>query len=352
MSTRSDELAPRTLEVDGRRARAVIGGRGVPVVFLHGWSLGPRSYQDALDELVARGCRVYAPGLPGFGGTANLPAADRTIEGYAAWVAAFLDQVGLGRAGGRRRPLLRGRRGHPPGPRPARAGRAPGADQLGGHPHRVGRSGPGLGPLRPAHLGLRTAHRPGAVLVPQRLSHPRRHPRGRGPQRRRQPAGHGRDRAAGPPGRPHRRAGAAAGAGAPHPGAVERRRRRVAAGLVRRPVRGHRDRGPGAAGWPLVAAGQSPRPDRGARQPGSGAGGRARVLRRPHHCGRTAGPAHRDQHPGSHREPAAPGRLAAVDDERTPLGAGRGSGPVPSPAWPRARCGPWPVPWRTWPRIG
>ena len=73
----------------------MIGGRGVPVVFLHGWSLGPRSYQDALDELVMRGCRVYAPGLPGFGGTANLPAADRTIEGYSAWVAAFLDAVGV-----------------------------------------------------------------------------------------------------------------------------------------------------------------------------------------------------------------------------------------------------------------
>ena len=95
MMTRSDALDVRTLEVDGRRARAVIRGRGVPVVFLHGWSLGPRSYQDALDELVARGCRVYAPALPGFGGTANLPASDRTVEGYAAWVGAFLDTVGV-----------------------------------------------------------------------------------------------------------------------------------------------------------------------------------------------------------------------------------------------------------------
>jgi pimeloyl-ACP methyl ester carboxylesterase/glycine cleavage system regulatory protein len=82
-------------EVQGRTASYAVGGQGLPVVFLHGWGLGHRAYEGALRELVARGCRVYAPALPGFGGTAYLPARQRTLQGYAGWVEDFLDAVGL-----------------------------------------------------------------------------------------------------------------------------------------------------------------------------------------------------------------------------------------------------------------
>jgi pimeloyl-ACP methyl ester carboxylesterase/predicted amino acid-binding ACT domain protein len=84
-----------TLDVDDRRASCAIGGQGLPVVFLHGWGLGHRAYQSALRDLVARGCRVYAPALPGFGGTIELPGTQRTIEGYSTWVRAFLDAIGI-----------------------------------------------------------------------------------------------------------------------------------------------------------------------------------------------------------------------------------------------------------------
>ncbi len=90
-----DHLQRRRVQVEGRPASCAVGGDGLPVVFLHGWGLSYRAYEDALRELMERGCRVYAPALPGFGGTANLPAARRTFEGYAAWVDAFLDAVGL-----------------------------------------------------------------------------------------------------------------------------------------------------------------------------------------------------------------------------------------------------------------
>jgi pimeloyl-ACP methyl ester carboxylesterase/predicted amino acid-binding ACT domain protein len=92
--TRTD-LEWRMTEVDGRRASFAVGGRGLPVVFLHGWGLGHRAYQSVLGELVARGCRVYAPAMPGFSGTADLPVEQRTIDGYAAWVQRFLDTVGV-----------------------------------------------------------------------------------------------------------------------------------------------------------------------------------------------------------------------------------------------------------------
>jgi pimeloyl-ACP methyl ester carboxylesterase len=39
------------------------------------------------------GCRVYAPALPGFGGTAELRSDQRTFAGYATWVGRFLDSV-------------------------------------------------------------------------------------------------------------------------------------------------------------------------------------------------------------------------------------------------------------------
>ena len=91
----SDGLESRTSKVGDRHASWAVGGNGPPVVFLHGWGLGHRSYRSALGGLVARGCRVYAPALPGFGGTSDLPVAGRTIEGYAAWVRAFLVAVGI-----------------------------------------------------------------------------------------------------------------------------------------------------------------------------------------------------------------------------------------------------------------
>lgn len=83
----------RAIEVQGRPARYGVGGTGPPVVFLHGWAMGDRAYKRALRRLTARGCQVFVPGLPGFAGTADLPADQRTLEGYAAWVDAFMTAV-------------------------------------------------------------------------------------------------------------------------------------------------------------------------------------------------------------------------------------------------------------------
>lgn len=75
-----------------------MAGEGLPVVFVHGWCLGHRSYKRALKRLVPMGCRVYAPALPGFGGSAPLevPTGD-DLGGYASWLADFLDLVGVER---------------------------------------------------------------------------------------------------------------------------------------------------------------------------------------------------------------------------------------------------------------
>ena len=66
------------------------------MVFIHGWALGQHAYKRALKRLVHLGCRVYAPALPGFGGSAAAARLRRaTWPGYAAWADAFLDAVGV-----------------------------------------------------------------------------------------------------------------------------------------------------------------------------------------------------------------------------------------------------------------
>jgi len=81
--------------VAGRGATYLEAGAGRPVVFLHGWALSHRAYQGAVKRLAATGVHVFAPALPGSSGTAGLPSDDCTLRGYAAWVAEFLDAVGV-----------------------------------------------------------------------------------------------------------------------------------------------------------------------------------------------------------------------------------------------------------------
>ena len=91
-----DSLTWYRTTVEGRPASYGVGGTSGPaVVFLHGWATGSRTYRRALRRLVRRGCRVYAPALPSFGGTADLPAARMNMAGYAEWVSNFMAEVGI-----------------------------------------------------------------------------------------------------------------------------------------------------------------------------------------------------------------------------------------------------------------
>jgi pimeloyl-ACP methyl ester carboxylesterase len=90
-----DNLAWRLTAVAGRRAHYGSAGSGPPLVFLHGWGLADHAYTRALKQLAAHDLRVYAPALPGFGGTADLPTAQLSLGGYARWVADFIRAVGI-----------------------------------------------------------------------------------------------------------------------------------------------------------------------------------------------------------------------------------------------------------------
>ncbi len=72
-----------------------VAGVGMPVVLLHGWALGQHTYRAVIERIAEQGCRVIAPSLPGFGGTADLPDASFSLSGYAKWVMALLDALDI-----------------------------------------------------------------------------------------------------------------------------------------------------------------------------------------------------------------------------------------------------------------
>jgi pimeloyl-ACP methyl ester carboxylesterase len=69
----------------------------MPVLFLHGWAVGPHSYGAPLGQLRDFGCDVFAPAQPGFGGTPSLEGSDWGFAGYARWAADYLDALGVDR---------------------------------------------------------------------------------------------------------------------------------------------------------------------------------------------------------------------------------------------------------------
>ena len=79
--------------VDGRPAGYSVAGEGLPVLMLHGWGLAQHTYRDVVRTIAEQGCRVIAPALPGFGGTAELPGESFSFGGYARWVVSFLDEL-------------------------------------------------------------------------------------------------------------------------------------------------------------------------------------------------------------------------------------------------------------------
>jgi pimeloyl-ACP methyl ester carboxylesterase len=90
-----DHLVWKRATVAGRTALYGVAGSGPPVLFLHGWGLGQHAYKRSLKRLVALGCTVWAPALPGFGGTPDLPGHQLNFAGYAEWVDEFCQVVGI-----------------------------------------------------------------------------------------------------------------------------------------------------------------------------------------------------------------------------------------------------------------
>ena len=86
----------RWVDVSGRRANVIELGSGPPIVFVHGLS---GSWQNWLEQLpvLARDHRVVTFDLPGFGAS-EMPAEPISISGYARWLDALYDVLGIDNA--------------------------------------------------------------------------------------------------------------------------------------------------------------------------------------------------------------------------------------------------------------
>jgi pimeloyl-ACP methyl ester carboxylesterase len=84
----------RVALADGTRARYRVQGRGDPVLLLHGIGCSLEDFDEQFALLSDR-YRCWAVDLAGFGGSDPLPAP-ASVPRLAAFVAAFLDAVGVG----------------------------------------------------------------------------------------------------------------------------------------------------------------------------------------------------------------------------------------------------------------
>lgn len=87
-----------TVEIQGRPVAYYdsdpANGTGRPVVlFLHGWGAPAATYSLLLEHLSGY-CRVVAPDLPGFGGSAE-PESPWCVDDYVDWTVAFAEALGL-----------------------------------------------------------------------------------------------------------------------------------------------------------------------------------------------------------------------------------------------------------------
>lgn len=88
---------PRDTDVEERSTFYLEAGRGPPVLLLHGLGATNASMLPILWEL-AEDHHVFAPDLPGFGGSDKPWIQPLHAAYFAGWVRSFLDAVGVDRA--------------------------------------------------------------------------------------------------------------------------------------------------------------------------------------------------------------------------------------------------------------
>lgn len=86
------------LRVGGTMTRIVESGGGPALILVHGFGTRADRWRGNIEGLAAAGRRVVAFDLPGHGFAAKGPGFDYSIGGYARFLGAVLDAVGIERA--------------------------------------------------------------------------------------------------------------------------------------------------------------------------------------------------------------------------------------------------------------
>jgi pimeloyl-ACP methyl ester carboxylesterase len=83
---------------DGHSVQALVAGRGVPLVVVHGFAAEGLLYAQSLSRLVSMGFKVVAIDTAGHGGTAVLPRDGMELAAYSRLLGRAVDELGIRRA--------------------------------------------------------------------------------------------------------------------------------------------------------------------------------------------------------------------------------------------------------------
>src|SRR5256885_1209839 len=94
---RAAGLRTRSVDIPGFRIVFAEGGRGEPLVLLHGIG-GDKDNWTYVSLFLRRRYRLIVPDLPGFGESSKLPGAGYGIEQQGERLHSFLQRIGIARA--------------------------------------------------------------------------------------------------------------------------------------------------------------------------------------------------------------------------------------------------------------
>jgi len=83
---------------DGHSIQAIVAGRGMPLVVVHGFAAEGLLYAQSLSRLVSMGFKVVAIDTAGHGGTAVLPNDGLELAAYCRLLGRVVDELGIRRA--------------------------------------------------------------------------------------------------------------------------------------------------------------------------------------------------------------------------------------------------------------
>src|SRR5581483_11804435 len=83
---------------DGHSVQALVAGRGVPLVVVHGFAAEGLLYAQSLSRLVGLGFKVVAIDTAGHGGTAVLPHDGLELAAYSRLLGRVVSELGIRRA--------------------------------------------------------------------------------------------------------------------------------------------------------------------------------------------------------------------------------------------------------------
>ena len=92
-------MATHTVRLDdGQPVGVAVGGRGIPLVVVHGFSFAGMVYVQSLSRLASMGFKVVSVDLAGHGGSAALARRGHELDEYRRFLGEVLDRLGIRRA--------------------------------------------------------------------------------------------------------------------------------------------------------------------------------------------------------------------------------------------------------------